>query len=173
MSALSRSEAEALWASLKGNLLAAEDDIRTIIDTRAWEPLGFDSFVACWEDRLHELNLSSELRAVVVYAMFDDGASDREVALAVAGVGPSTVTGLRKGHNAGMDAKDAAAVTTNRGRSRRSGSMPQSLNITLSREQMERLAMIAAVEDTSKTEFAYEAVVAALADWVPTVRGAA
>lgn len=108
MSALSRSEAEALWASLKGNLLAAEDDIRTIIDTRAWEPLGFDSFVACWEDRLHELKLSSDLLAVVVYAMFDDGASDREVALAVAGVGPQTVTGLRKGYNAGMDAKDAS-----------------------------------------------------------------
>lgn len=136
-------QAETLWSSLRGNLLAVEDDIRTIIDNRAWEPLGFASFADCWADRMRGLKLPAELRAVVVYAMFDDGAADRDVALAVAGVGAQTVIDLRKGHNMGMDAKDSVALT--RPKFRKAKTQPTRY-VTVSVTVAEHDALVAAAE---------------------------
>ncbi|MDN6657585.1 MAG: hypothetical protein L0L18_00940 [Acidipropionibacterium jensenii] len=141
---MNKQQAETLWANLRSNLLAAEDNIRQIITTRAWEPLGYESFAECWADRLGDVKLAGELRAVVVYAMFDDGATDRDVALAVDGVGVSTVTALRDAHRKGLDAGDAAAMGT-RPKWRSAKTQPTRY-VTVSVTVAEHDALVAAAE---------------------------
>lgn len=152
---MNKQQAETLWANLRSNLLAAEDNIRQIITTRAWEPLGYESFASCWADRLGDVKLTSELRAVVVYAMFEDGATDRDVAIAVDGVGVSTVTALRDAHRKGLDAGDAAYTTRSRGRARRGiPGQTVSVNIVMSEDEHRRLSAAAAFEGCSMKELA-------------------
>ncbi len=140
---LTKKQAEPLWNQLRGNLLAVEDGIRQIITARAWEPLGYDTFAACWADRLSDLKLAGELRAVVVYAMFDDGATDRDVALAVDGVGVSTVTALRDAHRKGLDAGDASVIVRPQRRQKKSD-MPRIVTVPVTIE--EHAALVAAAE---------------------------
>ena len=66
-STISKKQAAELWANLRTSLLAVEYGVKQIIATRAWEPLGYDTFAACWTAELGDLKLARELRAVVVF----------------------------------------------------------------------------------------------------------
>ena len=140
---MNKQQAETLWANLRSNLLAAEDNIRQIITTRAWEPLGYESFAECWADRLGDVKLAGELRAVVVFAMFDDGATDRDVAMAVGGVGVSTVTALRDAHRKGLEAGEASVIARPQRRQKKSD-MPRIVTVPVTIE--EHAALVAAAE---------------------------
>lgn len=106
---ISKKKAETLWSDLRGNLLAAQDNISKIIATKAWEPLGYDTFTEAWTDRLGDLKLYGELRAVVVYAMFDEGATTADVTVSMSGVGPATAKALKQAHGKGLDPKNVSA----------------------------------------------------------------
>ena len=132
---LSKIEAQQLWDNLRGSLLETEKNIRVIIEQRAWEPLGYETFAEAWRDNLSDIELSTELRAVVVFAMFDDGASKSDVAKSVAGVGPTTVTALSNYHSKGFDAADAAYLSFRKRPTPTPKNSPKTIAITLSAEE--------------------------------------
>ncbi len=162
MSALSASQAEALWSGLRENLLAVEDGIRQIIATRAWEPLGFESFAECWQARLSDVKLSKELRAVVVFAMFEDDATEADAARAVAGTGVVEVRALHSAWSQGMDARDAAFVTRSKPKTRPTAGAPRTVATTLQATEYEALRAAAGEADASLSEYVRACVVQAL-----------
>ena len=67
---LAARQAGDLWDSLRDNLVNAEATLTKIIETRAWEPLGYSSFLGAWNDRLKSVQLATEaMRGAAVYAM--------------------------------------------------------------------------------------------------------
>jgi len=90
-----RVEAEALWSELREGFVNQERLIKQIIADRAWEPIGFTSFVEAWNARMKGIRLATDaLKAHVVYALFDSGLEARGVyeALGVgSGVTPEAV----------------------------------------------------------------------------------
>ena len=91
-----KAEAEDLWGQLREGLVNVEKVIVKIIETWAWEPLGYTNFLEAWNDRLKGIGLATDaLRAVVVYALLDSGASDDEV-IEATGVADSKVAHFRK-----------------------------------------------------------------------------
>lgn len=162
MDPISKEQAARLWDELKGNLLAVEDGIKQIIATKAWEPLGYESFAECWADRLSDLKLSKELRAVVVFGMFENDASPADAAKAVAGVGVVEVRELHTAWNSGLDAKDAAFVTRASRRTRPAAGAPRTVSTTLQAGEYEALRAFAAAADVSLSEYVRACVVDAL-----------
>ena len=105
MGTINKEQAAHLWDGLKGNLLAVEDSIKQIIATKAWEPLGYESFAECWADRLSDLRLTGVVQASVVLAMFDQSESVEKVATTVAGVGPAKAKAYKQAHEAKLPPK--------------------------------------------------------------------
>lgn len=154
--AISKKRAEALWQDLRSALEMSEQKIAEIVKTRAWEPLGYSSFAECWEDRLSDLRLSSELRAVVVFAMFDDGAGVSEACAAVAGVGPDTAKKLKTAHRKGMSAKGATTLVRQHERRPRSGQ--RFVRAELSPDELDSVKDAARAADVPVDEFVRRAV---------------
>lgn len=154
--AISKKRAEALWQDLRSALEMSEQKIAEIVKTRAWEPLGFDTFTECWEARLSDLRLSSELRAVVVFAMFDEGAGVSEACAAVAEVGPATAKKLKTAHRKGMSAKGATTLVRQHERRPRSGQ--RFVHAELSPDELDSVKDAAKAADVPVDEFVRRAV---------------
>ena len=154
--AISKKRAEALWQDLRSALEMSEQKIAEIVKSRAWEPLGYSSFAECWEDRLSDLRLSSELRAVVVFAMFDQGAGVSEVTAAVASVGPATAKKLKVAHRKGMSAKGATTLV--RQHERRPCSGQRFVRAELSPDELDSVKDAARAADVPVDEFVRRAV---------------
>ena len=97
--------------------------------------MGYETFAEAWRYNLSDIELSTELRAVVVFAMFDDGASKSDVAKSVAGVGPTTVTALADAHRKGFDAADAAYLSFRKRPTPMPKNSPKTITITISAEE--------------------------------------
>lgn len=69
---MKQKEAEALWVSLRSALVNAEAAIVEIIKTRAWEPLGYDTFAQAWNDRMRGVKLAAACNTHIVYALLDE-----------------------------------------------------------------------------------------------------
>lgn len=151
-----------LWDALRTNLLAVEDGIRQIIATRAWEPLGYETFAVCWAERLGDLKLTKELRAVVVFAMFEDDATPADAARAVSGTGVVEVRQLHTAFQQGMDARDAAFVTRAKPKTRPTAGAPRGVHFQLSAEEYAAFRAAAAEADTSLAEYARACVIQVL-----------
>ena len=104
---VNKAQANRLWDEVRNGFIVAQDAIKKIIEERAWEPLGYASFVAAWEDRMRGIQLAESLRGEIIYAMFDLGATDAEIANAIDNVGPVTVKGVRDAHDRGLPADKA------------------------------------------------------------------
>lgn len=107
MSTISKAEANNLWNDLKNNLLLAQETLEKIVESRAWEPLGYETFVDAWADRLSGVPLAGVMEANVVYAMFDSGAEVDDAHKAVASVGPAKARAYKQAHDAKLAPKDA------------------------------------------------------------------
>lgn len=84
-------QAEALWADLRSALVNFEQALARVIETKAWEPLGYDTFAQAWADRMRGTRLGTAASAAtVVYALIDSG-MDRDEALLT--LGPSSGVG--------------------------------------------------------------------------------
>lgn len=154
--AISKKRAEDLWQYLRSALEMSEQKIAEIVKTRAWEPLGFDTFTECWEARLSDLRLSAELRAVVVFAMFDEGAEVAEVITAVAEVGPAAAKNLKVAHRKGMSAKGATTLVRQHERRPRSGQ--RFVRAELSQDELDSVKDAAKAADVPVDEFVRRAV---------------
>lgn len=156
---ISKKKAETLWSDLRGNLLAAQDNISKIIATKAWEPLGYDTFTEAWTDRLGDLKLYGELRAVVVYAMFDEGATTADVTVSMSGVGPATAKALKQAHSKGQEPTNVSARSRSAQRNDLNApdpDKPRTVFVRLNADEYDRLEQVAAdtgqtVSDTART----------------------
>ena len=80
MSDLSKSEAEALWASLCEAFANVEQKIIEVIERRAWEPLGYSTFHEAWADRMRGIRLATDIaKAYVVHMMYAEGMTNEQI----------------------------------------------------------------------------------------------
>lgn len=100
--------AEQLWARVESGLLDVQNAIVAIIDSRAWETLGYESFSKAWIDRIAgRVTLAAEIQPHVVYQMFSEGLSPQQVADAVKGVTDRGARDLKRQRDAGTAPEDA------------------------------------------------------------------
>lgn len=108
---ISKHEAQALWNRLRAGLLGVERDIKKIVETRAWEPLGYISFVEAWNAELRGVEFTGAIQATVVLSLYDSGATPEEIAASVEGVGPVRAKAYKQAHSAGLESADAYSHT--------------------------------------------------------------
>ena len=106
---ITKANAEKLWSELRDALLNVEELINRIVETEAWKPLGYNTFIDAWADRMGDVTLTGTQQATVVYAMLNDGAKTSEIAGAVQGVGGAKARKYAQAHESGMDTETAAA----------------------------------------------------------------
>jgi hypothetical protein len=102
--------AEELWERLGKDLFSVQTTIIEIIESRAWEPLGYATFAEAWRDRMSDLTIAPEIRPHVVYQMFAEGAGADTVADAVKGIGPEAAKELKRQRDIGVPASEATHV---------------------------------------------------------------
>ena len=113
---ITKANAEKLWSDLRNALINTEELINRIVETEAWKPLGYNTFIDAWADRMRDVKLTATQQATVVYAMLEDGAKTAEIAGAIDGVGPVKARKYKQAHDAGVDPKDARFHTNNQRR---------------------------------------------------------
>lgn len=103
--------AEQAWADLRSALVNFDKAVVRIIETRAWEPLGYASFGEAWVARMSGTRLATAASAArVVYALIDSGLNRDQVVKALgpsSGVGPAKVDVLTRQKDAGVPAEFA------------------------------------------------------------------
>lgn len=145
-------QAEQLWLQLRTGLLAAQGAIDQIIQTRAWEPLGFKSLHDAWSDRMGDITMPSAALISVVYQMLAEDVSDDDIADVVKGVGPGVVAGLRRQRDNGMPSQ--MAKLQGRIPRRGHGGVCGTVFLQVGPDKLVEWARIAAQRDMSVMEFA-------------------
>lgn len=84
---ITKNEAQKLWGQLRNAILNLEGLLEEIVEKRAWEPLGYNTFHDAWEKELAGVKLAGAMQSKVIYAMFSAGATPNDVASAVEGIG--------------------------------------------------------------------------------------
>lgn len=111
---ISAAAAEKLWTDIRTDLVNVEKNIIKAIKVRAWEPLGYASFVECWNNRLKGVRLATDvLKVHVVYALFEttDNAATVGSTIGVGGgVSPSTIDRIKELRDSGMTVEEAIAA---------------------------------------------------------------
>jgi hypothetical protein len=79
MNDITLSEAETLWNRLNEAMATTREVLARIIETRAWEPLGYADFAAAWADRCRGTRLPADCKALVCVAMLERGLSVQQV----------------------------------------------------------------------------------------------
>lgn len=110
---ITKANAEKLWSQLREAFLNTEELINQIVETEAWKPLGYNTFIDAWAARMDGVTLTGTQQATVVYAMLNDGAKIAEIADTIKGVGPKKARAYEQAHDAGISAKDARFHTDN------------------------------------------------------------
>jgi hypothetical protein len=152
--------AEKLWQRLETGLLDTQNTIIAIIDAHAWEPLGYESFSKAWIDRImSKITIAAELRPHVVYQMFSEGLTAKQVAAAVKGVSPDTAARLKEQQDRGVPA-DAAAITVRQHRRKHPGNW-RFLHLKVDTGTLAEWHRIARAQHRPTAEIALEAVTAA------------
>lgn len=100
-------EARKLVRQLRQHLGNAHAVMGQIIEKKAWEPLGYESFTALWDAELAEVSFVNDIRPQVVYQMFDEGVDDDTIASSVKGAGIETVKSLKSQRNNGVPVEQA------------------------------------------------------------------
>lgn len=153
-------EARDLWQNLRDALSNTEKAIQRIIETKAWEPLGYDSFVQAWKAENNGSFLATELRAPVVLAMFEEGASDDEVRNSLgsgSGVSKGTVGEIRRQDENGVPAGEINV----REHSRRETPAYVNLSVSLPKETLRYYHDLARAQNKELTTITREL----LASW--------
>lgn len=157
---LTPAQATKLWSDLRGHFVNAEKKIIEIIEARAWEPLGFESFAEAWASKMEGVRLATdEVRAHVVYAMFSDGLSDEQIneRLGVgSGVTDRQVKHLRRQKSNGVP--PSLASTRVRSHVRRNPSAPRTIHVELHSTEYARYQEIAKALDRDVADIALEAI---------------
>lgn len=111
----------ALWQSLRGHFVNAARVIEEIIEGRAWEPMGYESFTEAWHAQMADVTLAVEVRPHIVYQMLTEGYDYDAVAANVKGVGRDRAESLDRQRRNGVPACDASMSTVRRHLRRKPG----------------------------------------------------
>lgn len=76
---ISKEQAEELFARLNDRLNDAEAILVEVIKAKAWEPLGYPSFVDAWNARIHCRLATTAMKGHVIYAALDEGLDRDEI----------------------------------------------------------------------------------------------
>lgn len=104
---ITKTRAKALYKEVRVGLINVEKALTEIIQSEAWEVLGYSSFVEAWDAELKDVPLaaSGTLKASVVYAFVETGLSDEEIVEATEGrVGDEAARTLRAKKSRGVKA---------------------------------------------------------------------
>jgi hypothetical protein len=104
-----------LWDQLRMGLFLVTDTIEKIIEQRAWEPLGYESFFEAWDDKMSDISLAKEIQIRAVYQMLAEGVDVDRIAMANKGIGPGTVENIKRERENGVPAELAKGLPS-RGR---------------------------------------------------------
>lgn len=148
---MNQREAQAVWNRLRGLLLGAEQALEEIVQTRAWEPLGYPTFAEAWKTELKGVRLTGVIQHKAVYALFDSGATVEEVQEAVAGVGPVVAEKIKGCYDKGIDAEDAERIVSVRSY-KRAVTSPQS-RIMIENLSEDQIADLRKVADEKKIPY--------------------
>ncbi len=134
-------QAESLWSDLRDAFVNAERKIKEIIEAKAWEPLGYDTFAEAWNDRMAGVRLATDAaRAHVVYALFDDGASDEQVYETVGGIGsgvtPDAIKTLKRQKSNGVPVNRATTRVKSHDRERPTA--PKTVRVELTPDEFDQ-----------------------------------
>lgn len=102
---------EELWSSLRTLFGDVRHAIERIIQTKAWRPLGYDTFVAAWDDRMKGVGLANAVKPYVIYAMLDEGLALEDVVRATGWEAEQVHRGALD-HAAGVPVEGATVVRT-------------------------------------------------------------
>ncbi|MFY2788497.1 hypothetical protein [Rhodococcus sp. MALMAid1271] len=157
---LTEVQASKLWSDLRGHFVNAEKKIIEIIELKAWEPLGFESFAEAWASKMAGVRLATdEVRAHVVYAMFDGGMSDTEIndQLGVgSGVTDRQVKMLRRQKSNGVP--PSCATTRVRSHLRKSPSTPRTIHVQFGSDEYLQFRDLAKSAGRDVEDIAAEAI---------------
>lgn len=153
--------AEKLWAKLQFGLWTAEEALIEIINTRAWEALGYESFAKAWVDKMSNVRLATELRAHVVYALFDSGLAPAEVAESVKGITPDAAQDYKRQKDNGIPSTHAKPTTV-REHERELPAPPQIIKISIDAALYAEWAKIARRLEMTVSELAAPAAIPAI-----------
>ena len=151
---LTKKAAEALWDELRQGFVNVEATLVKIIQTKAWEPLGYATFTEAWAAKLQGIRLATdECRAHVVYAMLSDGTDDVTI-IRQSGVGDQAVARLRQQKADGVPPGCASV----RSHTRRLPVQPYKVMVPLTHDELEAAKTACAQLGLDHTEEAAEAV---------------
>ena len=142
MSDRAAQDALALWQKLRQHFVDAIKVLEEIIETQAWEPLGYASFAEAWHAQMKDVTMAVEIRAHVVYQMLTEGYDYDQIASAVKGVGRDRVTSLDRQRRNGVPAKDAT-MTVVREHRRKNPTPPATLHLPVGPIALKRFQRIA------------------------------
>jgi hypothetical protein len=147
--------AQELWERLKKDLFGAQVTIVEIIESKAWEVLGYPSFAAAWRVYMSDITLAAEVRPHVVYQMLAEGKGIDEIADAITGVGPETVRNLKRQRDNNVPAGHLVREH------RRRSAQRHFLTVEVDGDTMAEWQTKAKARDATVAEIALPAVVAA------------
>ena len=153
-STVSVAEAGKLWGELRQHFANAENTIQAIVEQKAWEPLGYNSFAEAWAAEMSNLTLPSEVRPHVVYQMLAEGWEPVDIADAVKGVGPQTAEAFARQKRNGVPPNHAVV----REHYRRPAAPPSHIRISVGATMLGEYHRIALAVNQSVEEIALEAV---------------
>jgi hypothetical protein len=151
---IKKSDAVALWDSLRDNFLNATNNIKAIISARAWEPLGYNSFAQAWREEMVGISLAGEIRVHVVYQLLEEQVPVQDIADMVGGVGPTLTESLARQKNNGVPA-DCAVVSEH---IRRKPRPADTLHVKVGATMLYEYRRIAALAGESVEDIAMEAI---------------
>lgn len=126
-------EASAMWDELRSALANFERVLAKIVETKAWEPLGYANFAEAWQDRMRGTRLATaQAAATVVYGLLDSGVKPEAVPNVLgpsSGVGAAKVAVLARQREHGVP--PALATTFVRGHYREAPAAPHVVRVEL------------------------------------------
>lgn len=156
---LSQKQATLLWSKLRQHFINAATVIEEIIERRAWEPLGYESFTEAWHSQMEGVTLAVEVRPHVVYQMLTEGYDYDAIAAAVKGVGRDRVESLDRQRRNGVPARDASMHVV-REHLRKQPSAAAYVHVPVGPIALRRYREIAEKHDTTVEQIAAEAIAA-------------
>lgn len=154
---LTSQQAVALWQQLQQHFVNAASVIEEIIERRAWEPMGYESFTEAWHAQMGTVTLALEVRPHVVYQMVTEGYDYDAIAEMVKGVGRDRVESLDRQRRNGVPARDAS-MSVVREHMRKQASVAGTLHIPVGPIALQRYKQIAAKRELTVEQIAAEAV---------------
>jgi hypothetical protein len=111
---ISREEALELWIGLRDDFVSAQKRMEEIVTTKAWEPIGFDSFSDAWRTYMSDVTIAAEIRPFVVYQFLADKQSIEDISAAVKDVGKERAESLAQQREDGIPPEHASMTIVSR-----------------------------------------------------------